>query len=237
MYMKNTILSFIVACFFYNLTLFGDPVITFFVKPYPSYPHKEYCQRIIEGLKRPGAIAQQCAYGIVDKHLISGLFATYAGYLNVTDANGQITFPSKQTKDIVQILVTPNITPIFMAGNTVHHWTIDEGSPTAMYQLERKEDPATHIHFWDAQQIDAPSNGIVDTRTIVIITNPQDIYIPLGITPYTDQTHLILPDMYIKKEAQPLSHALYMLNIKHLFGSAHFDYKTSPTKYSRRIVL
>src|ERR1700722_14305364 len=91
-----------IPLFFINFLLIGDPVILFTLKPYPVIPSNRYCHRIIQ----QGRTSQACATGMFPSHAPTGIFATYAGYLTISDSIGEIEFPYKQTKPIVNILVT-----------------------------------------------------------------------------------------------------------------------------------
>lgn len=219
-----------IACFLINIMMWTDPIIIFNFKPYPLLPNDTYCHTITKSLKELGKISQQCVFGILDKHLPTGIFVTYGGYLNVSDAMGDISFPFKQTKPTINILITPRIEPVMMAGNTVHHWIFDQNTPATMFKFTMQKDVPTNITYWDAQPALLPKDNKIGLDTIIILAKPHHIYIPSGITPTKETANLVLPDIYVKKGLNNISQALYALNLKHLFGTVRYINKAEPKR-------
>lgn len=219
-----------IACFFIKLMVWPDPVITFYLKPYPIIPGNDYCHEVTKNLKQVGKISQQCIFGIMDKRLPVGIFATYGGYLNVSDSIGELSFPYKQTKPMVNLLITAKIIPIMMAGNTVHHWEIDENTPATMFRFEIKKDALTNLSYWQVQPALLPTNNSIPLETIIILAKPHHIYVPIGITPTQETANLVLPDIFVKKGLNNVAQSLYALNLKHLFGPVRFLNKTDPKR-------
>lgn len=226
-YLKKT-LCIISWCLVSTQMLHPEAIMTLFLRPYPSFPHAKYCKEISNSLKSPGALANYCIFGILDKRLIDGVFATYGGYLNVSDELGQLSFPYKGAKPIIKLLITNRLAPILMAGNTVHHWELEEKSQATMFTMERKQDEATQLYYWEVKPAKLPEDHIVPLNALVIIAKPHHIFVPAGITPTQESPHMILPDIYIKKGLNLLSHSFYMLNLRHLFGPIYYDYKNEP---------
>ena len=69
---------------------------------------------------------------------ISGIFATYGGFLTVSDLNGEITFPRKHRKPFIYLIITEKMSPIIRSGNTIDHWELVEDTPVEMYKFEQK---------------------------------------------------------------------------------------------------
>ncbi|MCX5922505.1 MAG: hypothetical protein NTX86_04215 [Candidatus Dependentiae bacterium] len=231
--MKNkNILLLILPCFFYNFTLFGDATIVFYLRPYPTMLDDTYCQEI----KRPGVLAEQCLNGIIDKKLVVGVFATYGGYLNVSDQYGQLSFPYKHSQKSVDILITPKITPIMMAGNTVHHWELEDNVPATMYHLEQQLDDQTKVTVWETKPAELPKNKKIPVQTIIIIAKPVHMYVPVGTTIAQEGANILLPDIFVKKGINHTAQSLYLLNLKHLFEPIRYIYKQNPTNYITHLV-
>jgi len=229
--MKNKKIIFIIlACFLYNFTLWSDAIITLFIKQYPIMPNSNYCQDLSHSLKHPGTIAEHCLYGLMDSTLQAGIFATYAGYLNVSNVQGQLSFPYKHSKKAVNMLITPHITPILMAGNTVHHWELEDANLAALFTIEQKNDDVAKLTYWDIEQIALPTDKKIPTQTIIIIANPHEIYVPIGASPVIESASLLLPDIYVKKGINHVADSLYVLNLKHLFSPVHYQYKADPSR-------
>ena len=210
--------------------MWGSPIITFDFKPYPIMPDDSYCHTLTKNLKELGKISQQCVFGILDKHLPTGIFVTYSGYLNVSDAMGDISFPYKQTKPNINILITPKIEPVIMAGNTVSYWILSENSPAIMFRFSIQKDALTNITYWEAKPELLPKDNKIPLDTITILAKPHHIYIPIGITPMRESANIVLPSIYVKKGLNNLSQALYALNLKHLFGPVRYLNKTDLTR-------
>lgn len=165
-----------------------------------------------------------------------GIFATYAGYLALSDLNGQITFPRKTQKNSINLLITTKISPIFMLKNTIAYWEINDITQAKMYKIERKQDKETLKYYWDVQEKDAPKNNKIPIHTIIIFANPKSIYVPIGITPTKNNTQLVLPKIYAKKDINLIRNALFILTIKPFFSSIKKIYKERPLGYEMHIV-
>lgn len=235
----------IIACFTYKQTLFCDALIILDLKPYPILLDENRCEQMMENLKFPGKIAQYCMFGILDPNLAAGVFATYGGYLNVSDEMGLITFPYVHNKPKIKLVITSKITPILMAGNTVHHWEIDKGTPTQMYSIVRKKDEDNKISYWETTQLELPKNSRVPVDSIILLAKPDHIVVPLpeidekgqriGVSLTQESPHLILPDIYVKKGNNLISHALYMLPLRHLFSPVRFEFKKEPQRFIKQL--
>ncbi|MDZ4152947.1 hypothetical protein, partial [Methylicorpusculum sp.] len=215
---KNLYLSIMsFACLTAAPLILGEPVITFFLQPYPL--ESEY-EDIATTLQRPGKIAKQTLYGARNGH-VDGILASYRGFLEVSDELGQISFPREHEKPELTILFTDKITPIMMAENTVHHWELLQDTPAVQYSMERIQDDTTKQYLWDVKQITLPENKRVGLDTLIIFVKPKNAYIPEGVSLTSSSPNLILPAIYIKKGAKRTAETLYLLNLKHLFGPIH----------------
>lgn len=202
-------------------------IITLFVKQYPE-------------IRKPGEPLINC--GSVDMSFNSGVFATYAGYLNLTDNIGQLTFPRKTVNDSINILITTHINPVFMFKNTIAYWKIEKGFnvkrptsvPAKMYKVERKYDLETQLFFWEVKERKLPKNGQIPLHTIIILADPENIDVPEGITVTTNNPQLILPAIYAKKNRFS-QNALFAMSIKPFFSQNKTLYKERPLGYAAHI--
>jgi hypothetical protein len=211
-------------------SLWADTVLTFFLQPYPVTVKP--CPAKKGNPAEPGKL---CLTRHVDPNIVNGVIATYGGYVNVSDNLGQISFPFKQVQPTVKLLITPEITPILMVGNTINHWELQKATPAVMYTIEKKQDDITKLYYWDTQPADIPQDRLIPKETLIIIANPEDIFVPTGVTPTTDNTHIILPPVYVKKEINVLEHTLYMLNLILFFGPVDNLYKKDTLRYSTQL--
>lgn len=234
--MKINISTFllILAVFFNNHSLFAEQLITIFLKPYPDIPHKEASEKLRPKLAKVGKLASNRVKHILPPS-VSGIFATYGGFLTVSDLNGELSFPRKHTKPIMYLLVTEKLSPIVMSGNTIHHWELEEDVPAELYLMEQKWDDEISIHYWDVSQVPIPENSHVPLESIAIFADPKYVFVPLGISLFRESPHLILPDIYIKRGINLTETALFILNLTHYFGSLLPLYKKQPDRYLKQL--
>ena len=230
----NFFYLFILALFYNNPILGAEQLITLFLKPYPVVSIPDASKKLANKLHRPGKIARNQSKNYLPPP-ISGIFATYGGFLTVSDLQGEISFPRKHSKPFIYLIISERITPIIMSGNTIHHWELQEGIPAAIYKIEQKIDPDTKINFWEITKEPAPANNQLPLESITLIADPKYIYIPLGITIFNPAPNLLLPDIYIKKGINLTENALYILNLTHYFGALLPIYKKDKDRYSRHL--
>lgn len=228
------LLVFSLACFSFCRIFAADPVITMFMVPYPM--DNAAAQKAAAKLRKPGKIAQRKLEGSFQVNSVAGIYSTYAGFIEVSNAIGQTTFPRKHTKPYIYMLVTPRITPIIMFEQTVNHWELDKQTPAAMYSYERTYDKETDLMFWEAKKEALPENNQVPLESIVIFAKPEYVHIPLGITLTRESQNFILPDIFIKKGISYAKNAMFLLYLIHLFGPIHPNEVKSPTRYSSQVV-
>jgi hypothetical protein len=220
----------IIACFSSKQQLHAQPVMTFFMRPYLMPPTDENNEKMAAQLAKPGHIAKRTSY-LRNLSLVSGIFSTYGGYLAVSNPFGQTTFPLKHSLPILYFVVTQKITPMMMAGNTIHHWEIEQNTPAQMYKVERHHTEPDDIYYWQVEAVSLPANRILPPESITILARPKDIVIPEGIRITNDAANLLLPDIFVRKTISKDADALYLLNIKHFFGHLHPLYKRDVTRY------
>lgn len=224
----------ILAVFFNNHSLFAEQLITAFLKPYPEISPQSATEKLAPKLGKPGKLSSNRAKHILPAS-VSGIFASYGGFLIVSDLNGELSFPRKHTKPFVYLLITEKLTPIIQSGNTIHHWELEQEVPVAMYKIEQKWDEQIKVNYWDVSQIPVPENNRVPLESLAIFVDPKYVYVPLGISLLKESPHLILPDIYIKKGINLTATALFIINITHYFGSILPLYKKQTDRYSRHL--
>lgn len=209
-------------------SLSADPVITLFLHEYPA--DTERAQSMVTKLGKPGKIARYRVNNVTHQPLVAGIFATYAGYLDVSSYNGQLTFPRRHDRPLIYLAITPRLTPIVMFANTIHHWEFEPGVPAALFVCERKKDEAG-LYFWDMKEESISDNKVIPLESLILIAKPQNFYVPIGITLANETENLLIPDIYVKKGINKLTNSLYVLNLTHFFSPTQFLYKKEPTRY------
>ena len=234
--MKKKLVLCIITCFTHMPTAWADPVISFFVKPYPLINNRKYSQEVIRTFEKPGKIAAHAVYGISRDEIMAGLFSTYAGFLATSNLIGQTTFPRLHEPPQISLVITSKMTPIIISGNTIHHWELEPGTPARMYSVERKQDDETQLHYWDVQEADLPENNRIPLDALVLLAKPKHVHVPIGITITTESPNLVLPDIYVKRGLNIASNALYILNLKHFFGKLRTAYQKQGARYSYHVI-
>jgi hypothetical protein len=233
--MKKLIILFSLASFMHNPMVLADEMITLFLTPYPTVD-ENYAQELSESLKTPGTIDHHRLHGILDKNPAAGIFALHGGWLNISDASGQLIFPRHLEKPFLYLVITTHITPIVITANTLSHWQFQPGIPTEMYSIEKKSDPKTKAFFWQTEKVEQlPANMHIPFKSIIIFAKPKYIYVPTGITLSNDRNNLVLPPVYVKKGIKILPNTLYVLNIKQFFGKVNTMHKTRDKDYEELI--
>ena len=215
----------IVPCILYNTNIFSIQTLSFFLRPYPDIEVQDAANIVSQKIQTPGKLAKYMMPSSIDDHLIRGIFSSYAGYLVVSDPNGQVTFPLRHNKPVMYFLVTPEIFPVIMFGNTVHHWELMPKIPAELFKLEKKKDEEINEYYWQTTKLPLPKDNIISRKAVIIFAHPSKIYIPEGVTPTTDNNQLVLPDVYVKKSISKAPEALYVLTIRQFFAPPTKDYQ------------
>lgn len=224
--MKNKAYVYsIIALFCAFLNLKADPVITLVMEPYPLMGESPEATKAVNKLKKPGRMHKLSLKSLGVHPVNKGIFSTYAGYLAMSNKDGQTTFLRKHIKPIVYLIITDKISPFMMAGNTIAHWAIEDKTEAKMYKMERLHDANEEIYYWLTEEVPLPENGILPNESITILARPRNVYVPEGITLAEDSPNLILPTIFIKKGIKINTNALYMLNLRQFFGPLHTAYK------------
>ncbi len=222
----------ILALIFNNLH--ADQLITIYLKPYPVVSQAEASKKIGNKLHRPGKIASNRS-----KHSfrppVSGMFATYGGFLTISDFDGEIAFPRKTTRPFLYLIITERMTPIVMSGNTLAYWERNEDAPVAYYAMEQKFDPDSRAFYWDVTQEPIPADTKIPLESMVIFADPKYVYVPLGVSITRQSPHLLLPDIYIKNGINLTANALYITNLAHYFGGILPLFKKEKLGFQRHL--
>ena len=201
------------------LQLNADHVITFFIEKYPySTTPKEHAS-LIKKLIKPGKIAKNHLHYLTRDRGMGGIFCSYAGYITTSNKVGQIIFPLKQDTPKFSLIITNNITPMLMAGNTIHHWNIAHNAPLDLYTIHQKQDDETYLTYWNVKKQDSPpQNNIIPASAIIIFAKPKNIFVPEGITLAIEGPNYILPPIYAKKGLNISNNALFVLSGRQFFN-------------------
>jgi len=233
--MKNVIKKIFIALSIlsianYTMVSYGqsfDHIITFYLQEYPTITPEP---AIKEENNQNSLIPEHIGYHLppfIPPSSQEGIFASYFGYLQKSNFDGQITLPliGKTPK---KLLITTSIIPIWMVGNTIHHWEIKSDTDTIktkLYSIEQEHDEPTNLYYWNVKELPLPKNKIITLDTILLFTDPQSIYVPLGIYLTNNNPQVILPTLYVKKNNDTIIPPLLMLNVTQFFSFLSNEYK------------
>jgi|GEM_PF-800663 len=226
-----------------------DNVITLFINHESVVEEKvidhESMENISNKLQQPEFIfSGSNNKSVISPYGCNGIDAIYLGYLTTSNKNGQISFPRKQQSDEIHLLITPKMIPIFMVAPTLlYGWNIDKSVPMAMYRINRKKHKNLDTYYFDVRNIqDIIHDDQTDTKTktkyqsiidgsnaiplntITLISNPDNINVPQGISLNHYSPNFTLPTLTAKK-TDTTEHSLYTLTIKQYFEQINIESK------------
>lgn len=226
--------SIIITLLGWSTAQYATPehIITFFVKKFPYFKEKKYNPNFSQALKQPGYITHKIIRKYTDS--IEGVMFLYAGNIAISNRWGQVTFPCLQQSRTMNILVTPTIEPSYiLAPSTIQSWNFQNSSnQKAWYTVTSEYDHETSLYYHMTQKTDGPSDNSIPLNTIILISNPDDVYIPQGATIIQQSSSLVLPDIFIKRTFCFVYNSLYNLAIKQ-----YFDQTTQTIKQDGQTVI
>ena len=91
---------------------------------------------------------------------LSGFIAIYAGFMDISDRDGLISFPLRHVSPKINVAVTEQINLIKVKENTISHreFLPQNQVPSKLYSFERKEDidpkdPTKKTTYWSVKEI------------------------------------------------------------------------------------
>ncbi len=162
----------------------------------------------------------------VSKKQTQGLYGSYFGYLSSSNPSGELIFPRKHQDSSFMLVIAKDITPIFMLENTVSTLQIPEKTACDYYSVERKKDAKTQLYFWNIQKSSLPKDRNLPLNSIILFAHPDDIYVPVGVSPTSNNPQICLPTIYVKDTVKVGENALAVLNIRRFFEPIQRTFKT-----------
>lgn len=240
---KSITILCILTAFFSCIFLHALETVTLIIQPDPRLDLLASAEKLGKKIEKPGKIAKMSLQSLLPKEPINaGIFETYAGYITASDLNGQVTFPRQHEEPFFYLLITPAIQPVFMFRKTISHWETLPEAPAAFYKIERKvivkEKPEKiKAYYWETTELPLPTDHRIPMETIVIFAKPKHFYLSSleGIVPTNDNTNLILPPLYIAKQALTLNETLFVLSIRQFFSGITKQFKAEPMRLLSQI--
>ena len=179
--------------------------------------------------KEPGQISQKMvkyALNRYTKPVLSGFQTWYAGYSDISNNDGLISFPLRHATPKVYIAITPTIDLKMVKGHTASNQEFISTKPedVALYSLTLKQDEKQNS-FWEVIQEQVPENKKINPLTIVILTKPKNILIPTGHFWTQINQQLILPSVYVLARSENEELLLKSLDMGRYFENIMTDEK------------
>ena len=220
------VLSFFLGC----IEMDANPTITFFFRPSSDI------EKMMHTLKKPGSLAKNTLNGMINHSSIAGIPVLYSGFITTSDYDGEVIFPRRHQKAAVTIVVTPELLPIALFENTVHHWDLIPGVPVAMYLCEQKYNDKTEQYYCEIRETSVPMDRKIPLEALIIVAKPKNIIIPSGATPTRETANLVLPPLYITKGINIVDNSTYMLSLRHLFRPVDLQNKREPIQILTHVI-
>jgi len=183
---------------------------------------------------------------------LNGFLGIYAGYFAYSDHKGLLSFPLRHANPKLYIAITPNIALIKIKDTISHReFIINDQNPTKLYVCERKQEiikkpeeqdsqqagkaPATRF-YWDIQEAPLPADNKINPLTVVILTKPKNIYVPLGHFLTSESPHLVLPDFYVMGNVDNNEELLQAIGFTDLFEKINTEEKKASDKVVQKMI-
>lgn len=195
---------------------FSPHMVTFFFKNYPKIEKNSFKKVPLKNNPR------------------AGIVVSYFGFMTTSEKSGEVMFPRRHQKPEFSLLVCDNPQPVFMLENTIHHWQVREKAKYAFYSVKQKQDPNTKLFFWDVKKANLPADKHLSVHTMVIFADPDNVYIPEGITVTNNNPQLFLPSIYAKSNSSAAKNALAALEIRAFFDPINRVYNIKKAEESSK---
>ena len=232
--MKNYIKKYTPALgFFITSGLLAERTININLIPYPLT--KKDVSSMIKEVEKPGRMPKAEMEALLKPAPVNGFFISYSGFIDASDVNGLVSFARKTTDPHISLIITKEVKPIYTFGNTVHHWELKNNN-AALFMVRKEFDAETKKSYWDVKKESLPQNNIIPLEGVIIFANPEDIYVPEGITPEKNSTeNLFIPPIYTKKNSNLVDNVLEALNITHLLRPEKKEVKKEGTVVQEQV--
>jgi hypothetical protein len=165
---------------------------------------------------------------------LSGFACIYGGYLDWSDKDGLISFPLRHATPKVYVVVTPRIELVNIKENTFSHRKFVPGQPAIIYVCERKTDAKNNL-YWHVTTEKIPTSLIINPLALVIISQPNNIFINQGDFICTDGGQMVLPPFYVVGDNDNKA-AAYALSITRFFEPIKKELKKATDTGTQQII-
>lgn len=237
-YLTYVFSGFLTLCIIQN-DLFSDNRIILYLKNIPESMQKEISQEAdqkdiapkitkIDALM-PGQISKKLVKKALQSHIkphLSGLMAIYGGYADISNHQGLISFPLRHITPKLYLAITPTINLVKIKGNTFSHqeFVTQDQNSIALYSFELKKDEKQNS-YWDVKEEKIPENKKINPITMVILTNPKNLFVPCGTFFTSPNIQLVLPDIFVISRSSNEHALLQALDLSRYFEPIAIEQK------------
>ena len=191
---------------------------------------------------------------------LNGFAALYGGFINYSDKNGLISFPLLHKEEKIYLVITANIKPNIIYGNTISHLTLlpepkrkkvyaqiyllekieekPEKKPAAdTTPKEEAEKEAQPIWYWKVTKQKIPKNNTINALSFVLLTRPKNIYFPVKDSITSELKHLVLPPMYVLNDESNDKLIMNLLDITRYFEPISTDMKSAKEDTVNQVLI
>ena len=196
--------------------------------------------------ERPSKIAKTLVKGRLRQNIppkIPSVFVVYGGYSDYSN-NGRIVFPLRHTSPKLYLVITKKIKFEMIKQNTVSHaelmqgpvGILDDPAATQIYLFEKKQDDKHKHYYWDVSEQKKPDDNRINPISMVILTNPRNIYVRTGQFISSENENMVLPpNIYVIGTFENNDVILATMDLKQHLEPVEIKIKVSKTKNQRII--
>jgi hypothetical protein len=146
---------------------------------------------------------------------LSGFISIYSGFMDISDRHGLISFPLRHTAPKINVAITEQVNLIKVKENTISH---REFLPQSV-----KEMPL-------------PADNKINPLTLVILTKPSNLFIPVGDFMAIESNHMVLPEIYAIGNNDQENILFQTLDIRRYFETITTEDKKIDNKKSESLI-
>ena len=215
------------------------------ISTYLTLPPKQVIDTVKREIKPKASVRTPQANGI-NLPAVSGFLTIYGGYMDYSNKDGFLEFPLRHTKPKLYLVITPEIQLDKIRDNTFSHvqMKLKAEHPAKLYTFEKKfdllkghsKDAKDKQWYWHVSETPLPKDGIINPISMVILTDPTNIYISRGDFMTNKGSDLILPNMYVIGSRGNNSVLMETLDLKRYFEPVEME-KKKATDTKNQILL
>ncbi len=135
---------------------------------------------------------------------VGGFLTLYGGYYDYSNKDGAINYPLRHEDKKIYVAITPKIEVSKLYKETVSHIKADKtpdtniptGEKAKIYLLEKQKGEDA-VWFWKVSEQQIPQNRRLSKISLIIISDPNNIFVPIGNFVSQESEHLILPQIHV----------------------------------------